>query len=292
MKTSNEKHAAVVLKCLPRATADRFLESLDSEACSNIVQLMQHVDVTAEKLKAAIALLEKEGLGESISSGQSGSEREHRSSEAGKKIESPFEFLIKIENPLLMRLFNQEQSRNAATILSMLPKEFASTILRDLAPSKRVEIIRNIVSLVEPDEREIIELRFSLRLRIQKLLNNPETSHSKTSDPSVSNPEISDQTSAVEEASGNETRTYDTLHELSKLSNQQVKKLLKRVDTSHLAPALKTLPIQLQRKVLRNMASKPAAIVSREIVDVRMDEKHRIERSSRSVARAIKELEK
>ena len=297
MKTSNEKHAAVVLKCLPRATADRFLESLDSEACSNIVQLMQHVDVTAEKLKAAIALLEKEGLGESISSGQSGSEREHRSSEAGKKIESPFEFLIKIENPVLMRLFNQEQSRNAATILSMLPKEFASTILRDLAPSKRVEIIRNIVSLVEPDEREIIELRFSLRLRIQKLLNNPETSHSKTSDPSVSNPEISDpeisdQTSAIEEASGNETRTYDTLHELSKLSNQQVKKLLKRVDTSHLAPALKTLPIQLQRKVLRNMASKPAAIVSREIVDVRMDEKHRIERSSRSVARAIKELEK
>jgi len=74
----------------------------------------------------------------------------------------------------LVRLFNQEESRNAATILSTLPREFASTILKDLDPSRRVEIIRNIASLTKPDEKEIAELKFSLRLRIQKLLKNPE----------------------------------------------------------------------------------------------------------------------
>jgi len=277
MKISNQKHAAVILKCLPQATADRFLARLDAESCSNIVHLMEHVEVTTEKLKAAIALLEREGQGGSSISAEAGSERENGGGKPGKQNQSPFAFLHEIDNPVLLRLFNQEESRNAATILSMLPKEFAARILRGLEPSKRVEVIRHIASQLELDEREIVELRFSLRLRIQKLLNSPD---------------VSDQAATVERRDAGESRPYETLHQLSKLSNKQIKKLLKRVDTSHLAPALKTLPIQLQRKVLRNMASKPAAIVSREIVDVRIDEKHRIERSSRSVARAIKELDK
>ena len=161
----------------------------------------------------------------------------------------------------------------------MLPKEFSSNILKNLAPSKRVEIIRQLASLTVPNKKEIEKLRFSLRLRIQKLLKEP-----------VVGDQAKPAAAKENEASVNEPRPYETLHELSGLSNKEIKKLLKRIDTSHLAPALKTLPIQLQRKVLRNMASKPAAIVSREIVDVRIDEKHRIERSSRSIARAIKEL--
>jgi len=64
MKISNEKHAAVILKCLPRATADRFLASLDAESCSNVIHLMTNIEVTTEKLQAAIAQLESEGLGE------------------------------------------------------------------------------------------------------------------------------------------------------------------------------------------------------------------------------------
>ena len=279
MRISNEKHAAVILKCLPRKTADRFLAALDADSCSNVIHLMEHVEVTTEKLKAAIALLESERLGRSIDPNQAGSAHEH--SGLNDQQEFPFAFLMEVDTPVLVRLFDQEEPRNAATILSALPKEFASSVLRELDPSKRVQTIRHIASLTEPDEKEIAELRFSLRLRIQKMLNSPDISRQASP---VANKEPV--------ASVEEPVPYATLHELSKLSNKQIKKLLKRIDTSHLAPALKTLPIHLQRKVLRNMASKPAAIVSKEIVDVRVDEKHRIERSSRSVARAIKELKK
>jgi len=279
MKTSNEKHAAVILKCLPRATADRFLAALDPESCSNVIHLMEHVEVTTEKLQAAIARLESERSGRPIRTAQAGSVG---GPNAGNQQEAPFAFLTEIDKTVLLHLFSEEQPRNAAAILSQLPKGFASTILREMEPSKRVQTIRHIASLSEPNEKEIAELRFSLRLRIQKLLKEE--------------PSVSDQVATVAEkpieAPVEEPIPYATLHELSKLSNKQIKKLLKRVDTSHLAPALKTLPIHLQRKVLRNMASKPAAIVSKEIVDVRVDEKHRIERSSRSVARAIKELNK
>jgi len=279
MNTSNEKHAAVILKCLPRATADRFLAALDAESCAQIVHLMNHVEVTTEKLQAAVALLEAEGLAGSINPLQASSEGSDGMPDAGRQADSPFAFLNSVDAPVLLRLFNQEQSRDAATILSMLPKEFSSNILKNLAPSKRVEIIRQLASLTVPNKKEIEKLRFSLRLRIQKLLKEP-----------VVGDQAKPAAAKENEASVNEPRPYETLHELSGLSNKEIKKLLKRIDTSHLAPALKTLPIQLQRKVLRNMASKPAAIVSREIVDVRIDEKHRIERSSRSVARAIKEL--
>lgn len=279
MKMSNEKHAAVILKCLPRATVDRFLAALDPDSCSSVVDLMRDVEVTTEKLQAAIACLESAGLGGSISPGQVGLDRTLDNRSDRQQDESPFDFLYDIDTPVLIRLFSQEQSRNAATILSTLSKDFASSILKNLEPSHRVEIIRHIASLTTLNEKETIDLRFSLRLRIQKLLKDAET-------------RAASEATKDSKASASQSRPYETLHELSELSNKQIKKLLKRIDTSHLAPALKTLPIKLQRKVLRNMASKPAAIVSREIVDVRIDEKHRIERSSRSVARAIKELKK
>jgi flagellar motor switch protein FliG len=232
---------------------------------------MKDVEVTTEKLQAAIKRLESEGLGGAIPSDDASPE--------GQGGESPFAFLQNAEKPVLRRLFNQEHTRDAATVLSTLPKNFASTVLMDLEPSRRVKIIRQLVSISALDEKEIVDLRFSLRLRMQKMLNAPDSG-------------VSDASESKQNAktSAEESRHYETLHKLSELSNKQIKQLLKRIDTSHLAPALKTLPIQLQRKVLRNMASKPAAIVSREIVDVRIDEKHRIERSSRSVARAIKEL--
>ena len=291
MRISNEKHAAVILKCLPRATADRFLAALDADSCSNVIHLMEHVEVTTEKLKAAIALLESERTGRSTTPDQAGSQLGHGGPNASNQQETPFAFLTEVDTPVLLSLFNQEQPRNSATVLSTLPKKFASTILRGLDPTKRVQTIRHLASLKEPDEKEIAELRFSLRLRIQKLLKSPNVSDANSTVVDK-DAEVTKVASKVAEASVNEPVPYATLHELSKLSNKQIKKLLKRIDTSHLAPALKTLPIHLQRKVLRNMASKPAAIVSKEIVDVRVDEKHRIERSSRSVARAIKELKK
>lgn len=281
MKTSNEKHAAIILKCLPRSRADRFLEGLDPESCSNVVRLMKDVEVTTEKLQAAIACLEREGLGGSDQPNKLRFDRAHGNGATRHQDDSPFGFLNHLDKPVLLRLFKQQHAPTAATILSMVPKEFASAILMDLEPAKRVEIIRHIASIATPSEKEIVELRFALRLQIQKMVKDP-----------VDSTQTSPVAAEADETSVDESNAYEMLHKLSELSNKQIKKLLKRIDTSHLAPALKTLPIQLQRKVLRNMASKPAAIVSKEIVNVRIDEKHRIERSSRSVARAIKELHK
>jgi flagellar motor switch protein FliG len=275
VKITNEKHAAVILKCLPRKTADRFLSSLDHDSCSNIVRLMKQVEVTTENLQVAISLLEREGLGCTQSLPQGNAAVRIQSGTCENL--SHFAFLLELDDSVLLRLFSEEQSRSTALILSTLPQEFASKILKDCRPTKRVEIIRHIASLSDPEERELIELRFALRLRVQKLLKDSVGS-------------VETQTDTGDEALTAKQQAESTLHDLAKLSDKQIKKLLKRIDTSHLAPALKILPIQLQRKVLRNMASKPAAIVTKEIVDIRIDEEHRIERSSRSVARAIAQL--
>ena len=274
MNPTNEKHAAVILKCLPTATADRFLAALEPEACSAIVSLMENTEVTTDKLHAAIALLEREGLNSGVGSAKS-RHRRSRGGSSGQEKASPFAFLLEYEADFLLRVINQERTRNAAIILSTLPQQVASVVLKKIRASKRVEIIRHIASLTELDASDIAELRFALRLRIQKM---------------VSATSVGGRETETADNSDKTTRSEEALLQLAELSDPQIKKLLSRIDTSHLAPALKTLPIQLQKKVLRNMAKKPAAIVSREIVDVRIDEKHRIERSSRSVARAIREL--
>jgi flagellar motor switch protein FliG len=78
---------------------------------------------------------------------------------------------------------------------------------------------------------------------------------------------------------------------LLEMPDQEIKTLLKTIDTTHLAPALKTCPISLQKKVLSNMAKKPAAILTQQILNVRVDEAHRISSSRKNVANAIKRMQ-
>lgn len=285
MEITNAQHAAVIFKCLPRATADQFLAKLDPESCALVVGLMDRTEVTTEKLVAAIALLERSGLGAAEPHARINLDRavaEGRHHQYPRRQKSPFEFLKQYDTSFLLQLIGQEQSRHAATILSTLPKEVVSAILKEVDALKRVEIIRHIAALSTlggPDNVEIMELKFALQLRIQKMLK--ETDGAPTSDQE-----------APVARSVSKTLPTDQLNKLANMPDNQIKQLLRRIDTSHLAPALKTCPINVQKKVLRNMANKPAAILSKEIIEVRIDEKHRIERSSRSIAHAIKQLEK
>ena len=271
---NNYQQAAVVLKCLPRSTADKFLSRLDPDQCNSILQLMQQTVVTTESLRTAINQLAKEGLGKSEPKHRVDQRHEvgrpQMASVTQPKQASQFAFLKNYDSEMLLEIFNNEHPRDAATILATLPRSASSAILSSLEPEKRMEIIRRLASRTEPTRKELTELNFALRIRIQKLIKS--------------------QTAALEtEASA--TEPQNPIERLATMSDQQIKALLKRVDTTHLAPALKACPTAIQKKVLRNMAAKPAAMLAREILEVRIDDKHRILRSSSNIARAITKVQ-
>ena len=181
-----------------------------------------------------------------------------------------FAFLKDYETDVLLKIFSNEDPRDAATILATLPRSVSSAILSALGSEKRMEIIRQLAGKSESTAKELAELKFALRIRIQKLIKSQATA-----------------TAAEAPAKQQE----NPIEQLEKMNDQQIKAFLKRVDTTHLAPALKVCPIAIQKKVLRNMATKPAAMLAREILEVRVDDKHRILRSSTNIARAIAKVQ-
>ena len=274
---NNYQQAAVVLKCLPRSTADKFLSGLDPEQCDSILKQMQQTVVTTESLRAAIAQLAKEGLGTPTHriDQSHGFGRPQMAKKAQPKQVSQFGFLKNYDTQTLLEIFNNEHPRDAATILATLPRSASSAILRSLESEKRMEIIRRLAGQTEATNKELTELNFALRIRIQKL--------------------IKAQTVATEtDTETPATKSQDSMERLERLANmsdQEIKALLKRVDITHLAPALKACPLAIQTKVLRNMAPKPAAMLAKEILEVRIDDKHQILRSSKNIARAIDKVQ-
>jgi flagellar motor switch protein FliG len=322
--TTNYRHAAVVLKSLPKKIANKFLAGLDPLQSQRIVMEMRGTQVTAANLREAIARLEADGLGDS-SSGESFSsqERIYRIDEAraggsfGQNVglvaqpnldfsgsgtvsfeKKPFEYLNGYQSNLLNRVFLNLKVRSAAVILSTMSFEFALERLNAMEATRKVQVMRGISDLDDLHPAEISDLKFAVRLQIQNLLKK---------EPQLNqNPERFEYDASLSEApaqpvkeiqvSGQQQKTSllengKRIAGLLKMPDAQVKKLLKTIDTSDLAPALKTCPIAVQKKVLKNMAKKPAAIVSNEILKVRIDEKHRISKARRSIASAIERLE-
>ena len=320
---SNYRHAAVVLKSLTHATADKFLAQLDPSLSQKIVVEMRQVRVTANNLREAIACLKSEGIGSGFVSkslsihdridrvdegksdasfgsvaGLSGKPNLDFSKAQTVRFEKePFQFLKNQTADVLDRLFSDMEVRNAAIVLSTLSFEFASERLKAIDGSRMVEVMRAIADLEDLHPAEVIDLKFAVRLKIQQLLKddaNAIPKRSVLSPRSMDLPQkVSAKPSAMDAAESQRLSLVEQgklIASLLQLPDNKVKQLLKSIDTACLAPGLKMCPISVQKKVLKNMAKKPAKILSNEILSVRIDEKHRITKARTNIANAIAKL--
>ena len=320
---SNYRHAAVVLKSLTKATANKFLAQLDPTLSQKIVIEMRQTRVTTNNLREAIARLKSEGIGPSFASnspsihdridrvddvnsetsfgnvsGLSGKPNLDFSKAQTVRFEKePFQFLKHQTPEVLGRLFSDMQVRNAAIVLSTLSFEFASERLKAIDGSRKVEIMRAIADLDDLHPAEVIDLKFAVRLQIQQLLK---VDANATPNPSVSTPQSDKhpqgESTKLRERDAAHSRKFSLVEQgkliasLLQLPDKKVKELLESIDTACLAPGLKMCPISVQKKVLNNMAKKPAKILSNEILNVRVDDKHRITKARTNIATAIAKL--
>lgn len=358
--TSNYRHAAVVLKSLTTATANRFLAKLDPALSQQIIMEMRRTRVTAINLREAIEKLKSEGIGTGIGTGGLNPIRDHATApaqhrEMGEKIlrvddvqseqsfglraglqsrpklnfssaqtmrfeKNPFGFLTRYDGTLLDRLFSDLNVRSAAVILSTLTFEFASTRMQAMEDERKVAVMHAIADLEELHPAEVIDLKFAVRVQIQQMIKRdpqlkPTEQSTTQSDPAgstgideMASQPVSESVNASVRESVNASVDHSSVNNASdrplaliqqgkliasllEMPDEKVKQLLNTIDTTHLAPALKSCPVALQNKVLKNMAKKPAAVVSRQMLDVRVDQKHRISSSRQNIAAAIEKMQ-
>lgn len=318
--TNNYRHAAVVLKSLPQKTANQFLADLDPLQSQKIVMEMRRTRVTAANLREAIAQLKANGLGAETDPGDVSNagkifriDSPNYNANFGKNVglvpqpnldfsssgtvnfeKDPFVFLTSYEDILLERLFSELKVRSAAIILSTMSFDFALKRLNAMEGLAKVNVMRGIADLEHLHPAEISDLKFAVRLQIQQLLKaTPQLNKKPIVQPNKGpSTEKSIRVEAGKPRHLSLKENAKLIASLMGMPDAKVKQLLKTIDTSDLAPALKTCPIDVQKKILKNMAKKPAAILSNEILNVRIDEKHRISKARRSITTAIQRLKK
>jgi flagellar motor switch protein FliG len=193
---------------------------------------------------------------------------------------SALSFLKHVEPHLLASLIVDEHPEDIAIVLTELPSPLAAESLQQFDPILRFSVLRRMCRLEKVNTHRIEELGFQLKQRLQHRLSKRGPSTEPTTQGKgiaaaaravslvepKSRRELLDQLRVVDGDLAEEVSSQVfEFEQLSQLSDEQIKLLLKTANTAWWAPALCSAKTSLRERVLVCMAAKAAAIVKREI---------------------------
>jgi len=185
-----------------------------------------------------------------------------------------FAFLINLDSKARCRLLEAEHPLNVAMIMTALSPAQASAITRELDPAFRVSVIRRLCSIDVIDEAQIMELRYALRMRARRMLAIEHcTGRGLTvaadllsvSDRRTQNSVIAWLADRDRELGEELEKRVMKMADLADFSDEELGKLLKRVDTSAWAGALRSTKPSVAKRVLQCMAPRASQIVTSEM---------------------------
>ena len=221
---------------------------------------------------------------------------------SGSSDKSPFEFLAEVEDSIRFQILTGEHPAVIATVLSFLPTRAASETLNRFEPELRVTILRRMCQIESFDQQEVARLSAQLKSCLQNMLSGDRFRSGGVGIAKrlLSCADTETQESLIEclnqqdpELARELKQCIFQFSDLIRLSNTDVKMVLKWVDTALWAPALKNASPAIRKKVLLNMAVRPREILNREIQTIGNVELFAVNQAqSRIVATCIRLAEK
>jgi flagellar motor switch protein FliG len=288
-RSSNLMQAAVVLNSLPKQQAANLLARLEPSDIKTVLDAVKRLDnVSATRMSAAMDRLAAETESWRVDTDDAGINEVQRSianalatprTHLEKQVEStsPFEFLIDMIPMIRVHVLEDEHPKNIAIVLSMLPPNIASATMGALDDVLRGSVMKRLCELEEVNEEEVAELSFALKLRLKKLLNsqrvqwkgvNIAASLLSCSDNDMREHMLTFLGQSDPDLANKLQRSVFKIDHLEMLENEELKTVLKHVDTSSWAPALKNASMSLQAKIFANMAPPVAKLLSGEMSEI------------------------
>jgi flagellar motor switch protein FliG len=284
METSSTvRDAAIVLRQLPRLQAAqvmsrigarelnaifREIDRLNSTSSEEVVSALNRAEIEVNLLEQTKPRRPKFQELEDVNQQQSAGDTDNSCG-------SSFGFLLGYNPDLVDQVIRDEHPKHIASVLARLPPEVASAQLRRLDSVQRVAVVRRICELENQPAVDCAALASALKRRLNRILaanaNAPKSGVSiaarlvQVSEPETHNPILPESDEKTGELLDNHQATRFQFAELASFSEQDMKALLRKVDTGLWAPALSSAPLEVRHNVLSNMAPKAAQILVREI---------------------------
>lgn len=283
------KKAAIVLLSLDKAAATKVLDHLPKEEMERLTMEIARIgevekdqqDEAIEEFRLAVAtrsVMERGSLdlAEELLTQAIGEEGANEIVDNVRRSLQPvpFGFLHKLKAEDVMNFISEEHPQTIALIMSNLPTGLAADILKDLPPDKQLDVVRRVASM-EPTTPEIMkEIESSLKNRMASLFG--QKSDTVGGVPLVAQIlNIADRTTSksILDTIGEESesladeiqRLMFVFDDIAKLDDKSVQALLKEVDNSQWAMALKGASEEIKGKILGNLSKRAAENLDEEM---------------------------
>ncbi len=186
----------------------------------------------------------------------------------------PFSFLQKADPQNILSFISDEHPQTIALVISHVPAPSAAQILSKLPPNKQLDVIHRIAEMGQTSPEAIEEVEDALEMRmamfmsqsfqkaggapaVAEILNVSDRATERLILDSLAN----DNAELVDEI----RRLMFVFEDIQKLGDKEIQTILKNVETSQWALALKGASQTLQDKVMKNMSQRAAEILKEEM---------------------------
>jgi flagellar motor switch protein FliG len=218
-----------------------------------------------------------------------------------QSIESrPFSFLKKIDPQNILTFVIDEHPQTIALILSHLPPSFGAEIIKGLPTERQLAVIRRIAQMGQTSPDVIREVEQGLESRMANLTNQSfENAGGIDSVAEILNvTDRATERALLESLQQEDPELVDEIRRLmfvfediGKLSNKDVQTVLKNVETSQWAMALKGTSEMLKQKVLGNMSTRAAAMLKEEMEYLGAVRQSEVEKVQQQIVDIVRKLE-
>jgi len=214
----------------------------------------------------------------------------------------PFGFLKKVDPQNLLTFIIDEHPQTIALILSHLPPAYGAEIIKGLPAERQLAVIRRVATMGQTNPEVIAEVERGLESRMSNLMNQSfEKAGGVSSVAEILN--VSDRATerALLESLAQEDpelveeirRLMFVFDDLGKLSDKDIQTVLKNVETSQWAMALKGASAELKQKILGNMSQRAAAMLTEEmdfLGSVKLSEVESVQQQVVDIVRKLEDI--
>lgn len=285
---TNLRKAAIVLMSLPEEEAAQIIGKLSPEQVENVsIEIANIGRFTSDEQEEAIfgfAEANPNALGGSaggldvaknLLQRALGTDADGTLQNVQQSIESlPFSFLKNVDPQNLLTFINDEHPQTIALILSHLPPSYGAQVIAGLTSDRQVAVIARIAQMGQTSPEIIEQVEEGLESRMAAVVSQSfENAGGVSSVAEILN--VSDRATErtlLEELSQEDPdlveeirRLMFVFEDISKLGDKEIQAVLKAVETSQWAMALKGVSEELKEKILGNMSQRAADMLREEI---------------------------
>jgi flagellar motor switch protein FliG len=214
----------------------------------------------------------------------------------------PFGFLQKVNSQNLLTFIIDEHPQTIALILSHVPPSQAADILSGLPAERQLPVIRRVATMGQTSPEIIREVEKGLENRMSSMMNQQfENAGGVSTVAEILNViDRATERSLLENLAQEDAELVDEIRRLmfvfediAKLSDRDMQSLLKNVESSQWAMALKGASEELKDKIFKNMSKRAADLLKEEmdyLGPVRLSDVEQMQQQIVDVVRRLEDL--